>query len=153
MCIFRKKSSSSRFTLETSKFRFSFRMWLLHLKPDDYFGSLGGFHFDSACISPPEFTALTLEICTRLYVNAITMSCYQCLRYMYVRVRMLQRVSEPRHSKAISVMPSTHRRSQLHKHPAKFHRIIFYRNARTRLRNIRCKKSFRKELALRSQEA
>lgn len=56
--------------------------------------------------------------------------------YVYVWVRVLQRVSEPRHSKAINVMPYTRHRSKLHRHSARFYGIIFHGDARAYVPNI-----------------
>jgi len=72
--------------------------------------------------------ALTLEDCIHVctYASAITMS--HCAVSALRGMRVLQRVSEPRHSKAITVMSYTRYCSQLHRHSARS-RIIFYGDA------------------------
>jgi len=91
--------------------------------------------------------ALTLEDCIRLYVCEChnDVSPLSALRY----TRVLQRVSEPRHSKAITVMFYTRHCSQLHRHSARS-RIIFYEDVRACCKTFSCKK-IRKETCTRTE--
>lgn len=106
-----------------------------------------GFRFDPTC------TLLNLLSLSRIayvcmYASAITMS-HRCLRYGGTRV--LQRVSEPRHSKAITIMSYTRYCSQLHRHSTRF-RIIFYEDVHACCETF-AHKRFERKLASRWKRA